>query len=329
MQVREFLEPMLELPDSATLAEALAALASQTPVFVSIDRVWHTLAPADVAGYPATRRLIDVPLRAVQPIAADAPASSLVEDESQPVSPVEDGGVLVGCVDRRNVLEALASSTDPSQVGVLLMTRLIPTLMHDLANSLLLANTSLDLAGQLNDPSELDTARSALRHVEDLLNRARFLASPDATDPTPVLELRAALEEARPLLDIAGRGLAISVVPGPAPGPRVRATRRLLERTLMNLVLNARDAMKAQGALRVSIDASGNRTDLVVEDDGPGVPEGLAAHIFDAGVTSKRGPGRGLGLAGVALALRRVGATIALGEGALGGACFRVSFLSA
>lgn len=329
MQVREFLEPMLELPDSATLGEALPALARQTPVFVSIDRVWHTLVPEDIAGYPVTRRLIDVPLRVVQPVSADTPVSSLMEDESQPVSPVQDGGVLVGCVDRRNVLEALASSTDPRQVGVLLMTRLIPTLMHDLANSLLLATTSLDLARQTGASDELDAAQVALRHVGDLLQRARQLAAPDATDASPELELAAALDEVRPLVDIAGRGLDISIVTAPGQPLRIRATRRLLERTVMNLVLNARDAMKGRGRLRLSVASADDRVDLLVEDDGPGVDAAMAARIFDAGVTSKRGAGRGLGLAGVSLALRRVGASIVVGPGALGGACFRVSFLRA
>lgn len=326
LQVREFLEPVLVLPDSATLGEALPALVNATPVFVSIERVWHTVTAHDVAGYPATRRLIDVPLRIATPVSPDTPLSRLIEDESQHVFPVEERGELVGGVDRLHVLEALASSNDPSQLGLLMMTRLVPTLMHDLSNSLLVAQTSVDLALAGRRLEGLEAAQLALRHMSDLVQRARVLAAPESQEQTPVIDLRAELLEVRPLLDVAGRGLVLELDEGTAAPVNVRASRRLIERTLMNLLLNAREAMKGRGRVRISLATDAERAHILVDDAGPGIAAALAPRIFDAGVSSKRGPGRGLGLAGVALALRRVGGTIELVPGALGGACFRVSF---
>jgi two-component system NtrC family sensor kinase len=100
---------------------------------------------------------------------------------------------------------------------------------------------------------------------------------------------------------------------------------RSIERVVLNLVLNARDATNGSGKVRVStasIDAA--RVAVEVDDDGPGVPAGRETAIFASGATTKVGAGRGLGLAGAATVLRRFGASIELVPSALGGASFRV-----
>jgi PAS domain S-box-containing protein len=88
-----------------------------------------------------------------------------------------------------------------------------------------------------------------------------------------------------------------------------------LDQVLLNLCLNARDAMNGVGNIRVSVSASGagqglctacrapvegERVELCVEDDGPGIPAPILDRIFEPFFTTKdAGKGSGMGLATV------------------------------
>ena len=92
----------------------------------------------------------------------------------------------------------------------------------------------------------------------------------------------------------------------------VRGDRAQLEQVLLNLVLNARDAMPGGGTMRVQVRAA-TREDaaacdtpidasayavLEVEDDGVGMDDKVRAHVFEPFFTTKgAGEGAGLGLA--------------------------------
>lgn len=67
---------------------------------------------------------------------------------------------------------------------------------------------------------------------------------------------------------------------------------------LLNLYLNAVQAMDGGGALRVSVCRQGNQVVWTVSDTGSGIPPEHLAHVFDPYFTTKPG-GVGLGLANV------------------------------
>jgi len=97
------------------------------------------------------------------------------------------------------------------------------------------------------------------------------------------------------------RGIAIDVDPGPNPA-MILGHRTMLEQVLINVVLNARDALStiAEGEKRIEIRCrTDDRTVVVeVEDNGPGIPESIRDRIFDPFFTTKDvGQGTGLGLA--------------------------------
>jgi len=82
--------------------------------------------------------------------------------------------------------------------------------------------------------------------------------------------------------------------------PLPRGDRVQLQQVVLNLMGNAIRAMSAvQGArslaLRARADGAGGLL-VEVEDNGTGIPEDIAAHLFDAFVTT-RGGGMGMGLA--------------------------------
>lgn len=82
--------------------------------------------------------------------------------------------------------------------------------------------------------------------------------------------------------------------------PDVAASANQLQQVLMNLMLNAQQAMEARGHGRVSIAASlesDGQVALSVSDDGPGIPKDIQTRIFEPFYTTKpAGKGTGLGL---------------------------------
>jgi signal transduction histidine kinase len=102
-----------------------------------------------------------------------------------------------------------------------------------------------------------------------------------------------------------------------------------LERAVLNLVVNARDAMPAGGPVGVTVDAVDDVADdgrpgqflvVAVSDRGTGIPAEVLDRIFDPFFTTKpRGQGTGLGLAVVGQVAEHAGGFVrvqtAVGQG--------------
>jgi len=72
--------------------------------------------------------------------------------------------------------------------------------------------------------------------------------------------------------------------------------RSRLQQVVLNLLLNALDAVRPGGHVRVRAgDGPGGRAFFEVEDDGVGIPESVKTRIFDPFFTTKK-PGQGTGL---------------------------------
>ena len=110
-------------------------------------------------------------------------------------------------------------------------------------------------------------------------------------------------------------------------GPRdlwVHVERQDLDELLGNLIENA--AKYGGGSVFVTVRAEGGFIEILVEDDGTGIPEAERVRIFDRGARLDTGkPGTGLGLAIVRDVTEIYGGTIALAESEdLGGLCARL-----
>lgn len=106
--------------------------------------------------------------------------------------------------------------------------------------------------------------------------------------------------------------------------PSVVADQTQFERLLMNLVVNARDAMSGGGIIEVRAARNGDQLELAVRDTGCGMDESVKARMFDPYFTTKGKKGTGLGLSTVHAAVQNFGGRI-LVESAPGlGATFRV-----
>jgi two-component system cell cycle sensor histidine kinase/response regulator CckA len=123
--------------------------------------------------------------------------------------------------------------------------------------------------------------------------------------------------------------------------PPVRVDRNQFESALMNLAVNARDAMGPSGGkltIRTSLATaaeiaaagvpnlgSGDHLLIEVSDTGPGVPQEIRDKIFDPFFTTKEdGKGTGLGLATVYGLVTQMDGAITVGDAPGGGALFRI-----
>jgi signal transduction histidine kinase/CheY-like chemotaxis protein len=122
-------------------------------------------------------------------------------------------------------------------------------------------------------------------------------------------------------------GSTIAVVVTATTSLPVRATRAGLEQILLNLAVNARDAMPNGGTLRISatLDALGARCLLAVSDTGVGMDAETQARIFEPFFTTKA-TGTGLGLATLHDLVLDFGGTVLVRSVLGAGTTFEVRF---
>jgi signal transduction histidine kinase len=98
-----------------------------------------------------------------------------------------------------------------------------------------------------------------------------------------------------------------------------------LNHVFLNLVDNARRAIRGGGAVRVQGQREGDEFVVRVEDSGPGIPEAERQRVFDPFFTRRAaGEGTGLGLAIAKQVVDQHGGRIEVGSSDLGGAAFTV-----
>lgn len=135
--------------------------------------------------------------------------------------------------------------------------------------------------------------------------------------PTAPVDLREMMEElARPAPETAS-----IIIEGEA---RVHGHYEALRRAFANLLLNALDAMKNQGEIRVTLAQKGGAAEVTMRDSGPGIPPEHQARIFEPYFTTKTG-GTGLGLAIVRQSIHHHGGAISAANAENGGAIFTIT----
>ena len=106
------------------------------------------------------------------------------------------------------------------------------------------------------------------------------------------------------------------------PGTRVALAAHELGQVVLNLVINSRDAIGGDGRVTIRTSRSAPFVELIVADDGPGIPVDVQQRMFEPFFTTKSPErGTGLGLATVRDLVNRVGGPIdvrsELGRGTL------------
>ena len=235
-----------------------------------------------------------------------------------------------------------SSSATAEPAGGVVRTRavglLAAGLAHDLNNMLGgIVTTAELLHDRMRDPGDardLSAIVDQAVRASGLVRQILAFSRQDLLNPVAA-ELGAELQRMAPMLrTLAGPAIALEVGQG-APA-HVTADPTALERVVVNLVLNARDAIREAGRSRGCIRIESGRISpgerpeagrgfmpavpyavLRVADDGPGVDPAIAARIFEPYFTT-RSKGQGLGLSGAFGLVKQSGGFLLLEPSARG-----------
>jgi PAS domain S-box-containing protein len=149
------------------------------------------------------------------------------------------------------------------------------------------------------DDPEQPVLRDIIARVDslnDLISDLMVFARPRPPQLADV-ELKHLVTEAVTMArhDPSGQALDIHVE---GDGVTVRADADLVRATVLNLLLNAGQAMGGHGRVVLRLTHAHDRASIAVQDDGPGIPEALREQVFEPFFTTKsRGGGLGLAIA--------------------------------
>ncbi len=221
-------------------------------------------------------------------------------------------GILKDITERKHLESQLQQSQRIEAVGTL-----AGGIAHDFNNILTAIRGSLDLC--LLKLREDDPVRQHLRHIEHAAVRASDLTrqlllfsrrQPMETEP---VNLNASVQSILTIIErLIGEDISIKVDLAPELHS-VMADRTTIEQVIMNIVINARDAMPKGGSISIRTEnrvvdegyvrkypyaKTGRHVCLTVEDSGEGMSSEVLKHIFEPFFTTKeQGRGTGLGLA--------------------------------
>ena len=190
-------------------------------------------------------------------------------------------------------------------------------LAHDLGNLLNVVTLNVEalraVAVAPQAAQALATMERALRGGQDLVERLLGFARRRPVTPESV-RLDQWLEAARPLLAQAAGPRVELRISAEASLPEVLCDPNELDTALVNLVVNARDAMAGSGHidLRTFLDPRARQVCLSVSDDGPGMTEAVRRRVLEPFYTTKGEAGTGLGLPQVYGFMQQLGGGVSI-----------------
>jgi C4-dicarboxylate-specific signal transduction histidine kinase len=245
---------------------------------------------------------------------------------------------------RREAAEKLARTLADQALSERLATvgRLAASVMHEINNPLAFVHANLRfLQEELRAQPLLPGARaeleqvlaetsSGVERVQQIVLDIKGFSRRD-TEESTACALADVVADAVRLAAVRLKHLAHVKVELPAELPPVLATPRRLVQVLLNLLVNAGDAIEESGRVPGEIlvrgEVRGQRVVLLVEDNGPGIPPEVLPRLFETFLTTK-GPekGTGLGLVISRELLAHCGATLTAENRKEGGARLRIEW---
>jgi two-component system nitrogen regulation sensor histidine kinase GlnL len=323
-------------PPTPGAGELFASLPTPALLVDAAGNLRHANAAAEALLNHGLATIVDRPIESL--IAIGDGITTLIGDGDQPLAAYDvtlslpderrvRADVLVGPLPdhpgwrvitiQRRAAASLVDRRKDRAGGTLAAVGAAAMLAHEIKNPL----SGIRGAAQLLEATDTSEGASLTRLIRDEVDRIAALLDrmEGFTDPRPLAlgaeNIHAVLNHCR---EVAGQGFArgITIRENYDPSlPAVAGHRDALIQVFLNLLKNAAEALDRAGGGTIEITTAyrhglsvaprdgGARTSLPIEicviDDGEGAPEGIADHLFDPFVTSKKSGG-GLGLALVA-----------------------------
>ncbi|MCC1492941.1 HAMP domain-containing sensor histidine kinase [Cognatishimia sp. F0-27] len=206
---------------------------------------------------------------------------------------------------------------------------------HEINNPVAVIQGNVDVIRDVLGPAsrpvetELDLIDRQISRIGAIVGKLLQFARPgEYSADTETVALRDVVTDCLILVDHVLSRKAITVDTTFASAPHVRIDPGEIQQVMINLFINAAQAMDEGGVLSIAVEpAQQNEVDgtrLIVCDTGPGIsPERIDA-VFDPFYTTKIGEGTGLGLSISQTLVQRAGGLISVENGSAGGAVFTV-----
>jgi signal transduction histidine kinase/CheY-like chemotaxis protein len=204
--------------------------------------------------------------------------------------------------------------------------RLAGYVAHDFNNALLAIFGGVELMRRAHTEAERSDALaivdSAATQAASTAKQLRAFGPQARRDPKPVDAALVARSAERMLRTLLPKNIALNLKTDPTP--KILADEGLVQSALMNLALNAWDAMRDGGTLEITVrpgvsdhHAANGCVIIAVKDSGVGMDEATVARVFAPFFTTKGSQGSGLGLASVRKTVEDAGGTVSV-QSALG-----------
>ncbi len=246
----------------------------------------------------------------------------------------DDDGNLIGlanvlrdATERRHAQEKLVEAREQLAMSQKMeaIGKLTGGIAHDFNNLLMIIGGNAQTFERLLDPKlprAIEAIQTAAKRGESLTRQLLTFSRRQHLSPT-IVDLSASIKNIRPMIESSLRGnIVYNEQIDPAVWP-VKVDLAELELAIVNIAVNARDAMPNGGTFTLTVgnvpvdDTSGGdeeNGDLIVvqfSDTGVGIPPNLLSKIFDPFFTTKEvGKGTGLGLSQVYGFVHQAGGTI-------------------
>ena len=233
----------------------------------------------------------------------------------------DNNGNLIGfanivrdATERRDTQEKLVQAREQLAMAQKMeaIGKLTGGIAHDFNNLLMIIGGNAQTFKRLLDPKlprAIEAIQTAAKRGESLTRQLLTFARRQHLSPT-VIDLNACISNMRSMIESSLRGnIVYDEKIGPDVWP-VKVDLAELELAIVNIAVNARDAMPNGGTFRLSIrnvpadhgDDEGGNDFVAIEfsDSGTGIPPDLLSKVFDPFFTTKEvGKGTGLGLSQV------------------------------
>jgi PAS domain S-box-containing protein len=246
----------------------------------------------------------------------------------------DDAGNLIGFInilrdatERRDAEEKLVQAREQLAMSQKMeaIGKLTGGIAHDFNNLLMIIGGSAQIFARLLDPKlprAIEAIQTAAKRGESLTRQLLTFSRHQHLSPT-VVDLNASIKNMRTMIESSLRGNIVyneNIGDGVSP---IKVDLAELELAIVNIAVNARDAMPNGGTFTLSVNAvtvdqeiGDNRLGdaffaIAFSDTGTGIPPNLLSKMFDPFFTTKEvGKGTGLGLSQVYGFAHQAGGTV-------------------